>query len=87
MGRYIQGPVLGKSEYLMEKFDAMEIPKPINFQKVPDSMALICVISNGPFEAAGYCDDEREFIAFSSSDDKRPRRWFLIKKELAEKEC
>lgn len=37
---------------------------------------LICVVDNGPFEAAAYVQDERDLREFSSiEDDFRPRVW------------
>ena len=36
---------------------------------------LICVVSNGPFDAAGYCFSEEEFNAFNRPSDGRPRVW------------
>jgi len=62
----------------------MIIPCPTSFDKVPEKMALICVVNNGPFEAAGYCFDEREFECFTHPDP-RPRTWLLMDLEKARK--
>ena len=79
MGKYINktstGLILGAS--FNEKIKALvedgakEVPTPTEF--VPN---LICIMDNGPFAAAGYADDEREFNYFKSSGDHRPKRWF-----------
>jgi hypothetical protein len=36
---------------------------------------LICVVSNGLFDAAGYCFSQEEFNAFNKPSDGRPRVW------------
>ena len=36
---------------------------------------LICVVNNGIFEAAGYCDSEREYQAFTHPSDDRLKTW------------
>jgi hypothetical protein len=40
--------------------------------------AVICVVSNGLFEAAAYCYNEREFNDFTMPEDKRPKFWLVI---------
>lgn len=56
---------------------AVEIPTPTKF--VPN---LVCVVNNGPFAAAAYCYNDREFDAFNYPGDNRPRRWFIWDKVL-----
>jgi hypothetical protein len=36
---------------------------------------LVCVVDNGHFAAAGYCDSEKEFDAFTYHADNRPKTW------------
>lgn len=38
---------------------------------------LVCVVNNGPFAAAGYAFDEREFDAFANDGSRRPKTWLL----------
>ena len=38
-----------------------------SFNNLPEDKALICVVNNGPFEAAGLCFSEDEFKAFEYS--------------------
>lgn len=65
-------------------YKAQIIPRPRSFADIPDGKALICVIGNSLFEAAGYCYDEREFEAFTDPSDHRPREWVLMDKPMAE---
>jgi len=85
MGFYIQGPSLCKAQFIKSEYDGDFIDQPESFDDVPDDKALICVVSNGAFEAAGYCFSDREFIAFTRPSDPRPKQWMLLDKKLAEK--
>lgn len=40
--------------------------------------AVVCVVSNGLFEAAAYCYNDSEFDAFTLPEDKRPKVWLVI---------
>jgi len=83
MGFYIQAPTAtGKAEYLVENEGAEVIPCPENYADIPSDEAIICVVSNGPFEAAGCAFDEREFEEFKFPDG-RPRTWLKMAKARA----
>ena len=88
MGRYIQGPTLGKAKMLLDQHNGtLTLDPPTNFNDIPDGKALIVVVDNGPFEAAAYLDNEREFDHWmkpSINNDPRPRTYILIDKNLAE---
>ena len=86
MGYYIQtkGPLL-KAMQLCTDHDAENIGRPSSFAEVPDGKALICVVQNGPFDAAALVHDEREFVEFSDPTDPRPKDWLIMDKELAHK--
>lgn len=92
MGYYINttmdGQSLGrinKANSLILTSGAVSIPQPKSFAEVPPDKALVCVVSNGPFEAAGYCFSEREFEAFTVPTDCRIKQWLLMPKTLVEK--
>lgn len=85
MGFYIQGPAQCKAQYIVSEYDGKIIPKPKNFEDIEENMALICIVDNGPFDAAGYCFSAREFDAFSGTADIRPKTWLVMDKKLAEK--
>lgn len=81
MGFYIETPVAhGKVQYLIDHHDARVVQKPQSLLEVPDDKALVVVVDNGFFEAAGYAYDEREFAAFSGPEDDRPKTWLLLDK-------
>ena len=90
MGYYIQVPKnKGKAEQLAQIHGAMILPgAPESFSKVPVDKALICVVDNGPFEAAAFCYSEQEFKEFSSPDSlsrpSRLRTWLLMDRAKAE---
>ena len=85
MGYYIQtGSDKGKADDIVEWYYGEEIDCPDSFEDVPENKALICVVENVLFDAAGYAYDKNEFEAFSRLDDQRPKRWILIDKEIAE---
>lgn len=80
MGFYIEVPGnLSKAAQLADLYGAgiMDAP-PETFDKVPDGLALICVVDNGPFEAAALCYDADEFAVFNDLQDGRPRTWVLL---------
>ena len=87
MGFYIKGPQSGKAEFLKAKHDCIEIPQPKSFDEVDKDLALICVVDNGPFEAAAYCFSAGEFEAFTLPDDRRKKSWLLMDKAVAEELC
>lgn len=83
MGYYIEGPTHGKARFIRETYDG-EIP----FHLVPPSQlpagkALICVVDNGFFEAAGFCYDDGEYEAFRDPSDHRPKTWVVMDLEKA----
>jgi len=86
MGYYInqnsngtQLPHCDKADYLLLD-GAVEISPPKEF--VPN---LICVVENGPFDAALFCYSKDEMEVALNPRDKRPKRWLIHPKaaELA----
>jgi hypothetical protein len=80
MGRYIneiEGNHIGVSAkakaHSLLKAGATEIDTPVEFQE-----DLVCVVDNGPFGAAAWAYDKREFNVFMHPDE-RPKRWFIFK--------
>lgn len=87
MGFYIQTPVNnGKADWLLANvINAREIDV-IEARGIAKRLdeAVICVVDNGPFEAAGFAYNERELDAFADILDPRPKRWVAIPRETAE---
>jgi hypothetical protein len=86
MGYYVEVPEnLNKAEQLKELYEAEILDTCPEWADIPDDKALICVVSNYTFEAAGLVDSERKYKAFQSSiEDDRPRKWCLMDRTLAE---
>jgi hypothetical protein len=38
---------------------------------------VVCVVDNGPFEAAGFCYTRQEFMDFLQGVGRRPARWLV----------
>lgn len=86
MGYYIQtSSNINKARAIADAYDGtvLSTPPP-TFADVPEGKALIIVVSNPMFEAAAYVYDNGEFLAFTDPNDKRPKQYVLIDKELAE---
>ena len=86
MGYYIQGPNLGKVEYLLaEHPEIKEITQDeAEFFRCEGVTGLVVVVDNGPFEAAVYVFDDAEFEDFVRDDDPRTKRFLSGPRELFE---
>jgi hypothetical protein len=85
MGFYSEGPATSKAPFIVSEYDGEIIPQPERFEDIPADKALICVVDNVFFEAAGYCFSAREFEAITGADDIRPKKWLIMDKSKAEK--
>jgi hypothetical protein len=63
-------------------YTAEIVTPPPAWADVPEDKALICVVSNGMFEAAGLAYSEAEYDEFRR-EDGRPRTWVLMDKQVA----
>lgn len=68
-------PARNKADYLITDGGVELKGSSIKFQ--PN---LVCVIENGPFDAAGFCYNQEEFEVFNYSKDFRPKRWIVYPK-------
>lgn len=80
MGYYINtGENVGKAEYLIERYGAQEMTgSPRSLRDLPSDLGLVCVVNNGPFEAAGFVFSDRELEAFTEPTDYRFKRWLTM---------
>jgi hypothetical protein len=81
MGQYIEttnGATTQKAIHFMEDHGAQGLPEP-QFIDPATGKVAVCVVSNGPFEAAAVAYDEEEFRSFlSTARDNRPRTWIVM---------
>ncbi len=84
MGYYIQGGgALGKTQFLVTEMGGKQIPQPRSFDDIPADKALICVVNNGPFQAAGLIFSPSEFKAFTLPTDYRDKEFVLVNRQDA----
>jgi hypothetical protein len=89
MGYYIEVPQnKGKAQQLVELHGARILDKKPSFNEVAADKAIICVMDNGPWEAAAYAYNERELERFAEPDSvgpQRPRVWLIMDRTLTHK--
>lgn len=88
MGYYFEGNgnAFGKGQLLVRDHGAESVSQEeARLAVESDDRAVICVISNDAFEAAGLVFSPNEFDAFSQPDDPRPRTWYVLDKAVAHK--
>lgn len=80
MGFYIEtGSPKNKASAIQTELDALPITVDEAEFFVKENMgAVICVVDNGPFEAAAYCHNLDEFRAFTLPSDPRPKTWLYV---------
>jgi hypothetical protein len=79
MGYYIQVPEnLNKASQIAKLHGGIVTSRPRSLASLPPGKALICIISRGPFEAAGFCYSEKEFEEFHRKEDTSPRSYVLL---------
>jgi hypothetical protein len=85
MGYYIGVPSNhGKAELIRQLHGGEIIAAAPRWEDIPEGKALVVVVDNGIFEAAGYAYDEQEYRAFTSPSDYRPRTYVLLDRDKAE---
>lgn len=81
MGHYINElpngeilPAIGKADKLLSTIEGTE-----ELESVPQEWEedIVCVVSNGTFEAAAYAYNDAELKEFSRFDG-RPKRWLKV---------
>jgi hypothetical protein len=89
MGLYIQtGELFGKAEEIIKEHDAERlVAPPDSFEGIPEGKALIVVVENSCFDAAGFAHNPQEFRIMTDvgMHDSRPRTYLLMDRKLAEK--
>lgn len=86
MGFYLQGPTLGKADYLLaEHTDFREVTcSEAAVARAMNDNAVVVIVENGPFDAAAFAFSDDEFEDFTQANDLRPKRFLLGPKDLVE---
>jgi hypothetical protein len=85
MGYYIETAFnLAKDLQLIDNFGAVVTTPDLPEDK---TKVLVCVVQNGPFDAAGVVFNEFELRAFTDPDDDRRRTWLLMDRDIVVELC
>jgi len=83
MGYYIEVPEdKNKAQQIVELYGGRIVSRPPSFEDITPNEAIICVVDNGPFEAAGFAYSQHELHVFTSVDG-RPRTWVIMDRKKA----
>ncbi|KKM62350.1 hypothetical protein LCGC14_1522510 [marine sediment metagenome] len=85
MGYYIETPghTHGKAQQIIDVHGAELLSRaPLSVDDVPADKAIICVVDNGPFEAAAFAYNDEELRDFTHPDP-RPKQWLLMDRAKA----
>lgn len=86
MGIYIEVPQNQNKADQLRQMGAVLVPPTTKVFDIPDDKVLVCVVQNGPFDAAAVVLDEREWSHWQETDyDPRPRSWLMMDIKLATK--
>lgn len=85
MGFYIEGPLHRKADHIIQTEDAIELAGADAAREAfSNGMGVICVVENGPFDAAAFAFSSEELEVFANPSDSRPKRWLAMDRERAE---
>lgn len=84
-GLYIQTKVtVGKAAEIVREHKATVLPNvQAARQAFMEGFGVICVVQNGPFDAAAYCFSMKELEVFADPSDARPKTWLSMSDKLA----
>ena len=86
MGIYIEVPHNQNKADQLRQMGAVLVLPTTKVSEIPDDKVLVCVVKNGPFDAAAVVLDEREWKCWQNMEnDSRPRSWLMMDIKLATK--
>lgn len=77
MGCYINPGNETKEAFLQREGRVISV----NEATITEDEYPVCLVNNGPFTAAAVGFSMSEVAAFSRSDDRRPKVWFMVRRE------
>lgn len=79
MGYYVQTPgeLHGKAEAIANEHDGIIVDQQQAVAAFGEGMGVICVVNNGPFEAAAFAYSRAELEAFCEPDP-RQKTWVVM---------
>jgi hypothetical protein len=86
MGYYINPESMSKEEWLTTHGEVFSLEDCRNSFKQGSSDIPVCLVDNGWMTAAGICYSAEELEAFAHPDG-RPKKWYLVAKELLMPYC
>jgi hypothetical protein len=82
MGIYINPPNVAskaaKVAYIAERSKPITASEFRAWEPGKEGKFAVCVVDNGPFNAAGVAYDKREAEAFTTPEEWRPQQFFLM---------
>lgn len=81
MGLYINPPDMSKEKFLAVYGSPISIKQAKEHDAGEDNKFVVCLVDNFAFTAASIADTDRKRDAFLYPDD-RPKKWFLVDKEV-----
>lgn len=83
MGYYIEVPDnKGKAQQIIKLYGGRIVDRVPSFEDIAPDEGIICVVDNGPFEAAGFCYNQNELCDFARRDG-RPKVWVIMNRNKA----
>lgn len=86
MGLYVNPPI-DKQVWLENNNEGEFKPSDFLFDSVADDEFLVVLVDNGAFTAGGIAYDESEYEMMSTLDDKRRKRYFIVKRDKLKPYC
>ena len=86
MGYYIEtGTAKNKAAFLVENHGGEIVFDDKAQECLSAGLGVVCVVNNGPFEAAAFVYSQAEFNEFNDPADFRSKTWVVMDRETAEK--
>ena len=87
MGYYIETKQpLRKADQLLSIVGVKEVPAIAASPDRSGQTVSVCVVQNGPFDAAAVCYNDSEYKCFLQPDG-RPKRWLVFPREIVLAMC